>query len=96
MLESKSSNRDSSLDVNASYDLPNSNTMKTVNNFDQIFCMSNKTLWMVFVKKLGQFHDINKKLSHTPFLPFSLCLQYFATFKSIFVGRRVGKPQSVL
>ena len=52
MLESKSSNRDSSLDVNTSYDLPSSNTMKTVDNFDQIFRMSNKTLWTVFVEKI--------------------------------------------
>ena len=44
--------------------------MKTVNKFTQILRMSNKTLWTVFVKKLDQYHDVDKKLlpNSNPFL----------------------------
>ena len=66
MMESKLSNRDSSLDVNIFSDLLSSN-MKTVDNLTQILRVINKTIWTVFVKKkLDQYHNIDKKNYHLP------------------------------
>ena len=65
MLVSKLSNRDGSLDVDISSDLPSSK-VKTVNNLTQILRISNKTLWMVLVKKNRSVPLIYIKNYHIP------------------------------